>query len=104
MKRFFLTGYYSKERTTGVSEIERIINQTGFIVDFKMFSDISLSLTIEIEERKVDRLCDDLQTIMSLNSFNKLNLNSESECVVFLNITFTKGTGDLKIEVPSIPG
>jgi hypothetical protein len=104
MKNFFWTGYCSKERIVAIREIEEIISAHGFITDFKLFSDIAISIQIESEELKIDKLYTALTDYISLNEFEKLNSDSSDECLVSLNITFTKGTGDLKIEIPSVPG
>lgn len=71
-----------------------------------MFSDMALSLTIEIEEkdiavlyrelRKDIRIAEDLQ--------ENLSMNSKKEWWILLNLTFGKGEGKLKIEIPDVPG
>lgn len=104
MELFYWTGFCSKNRNQAISEIEQIISKHGFITDFKKFSDISISLVIEITERKIDLLYNELFEYMTLYDFNLLSSASENERTILLNITFTKGTGDLKIEVPAVPG
>jgi hypothetical protein len=104
MARLYLSGYCKNERIIGISDIEKIISKYGFILDFKMFSDISISMIIEIEESKVDSLFSDLKNYMNMNDFETLNTDSKKECTVFLNVTFSKGTGNLRIEMPAVPG
>jgi hypothetical protein len=104
MNNIFWTGYCNNERIIAINEIEKIINSHGFIIDFKQFSDISLSIKIEMEELNIDKLYAALKSYMSLNNFEPLNSSSNRERCVFLNITFNKGTGDLRIEVPAVPG
>jgi hypothetical protein len=104
MKNFFWSGYCSKDRIVAISEIEKIVSAHGFITDFKLFSDVAISIQIESEELNIDKLYTSLSDYISLNAFEKLNSDSSDECLVSLNITFTKGTGDLKIEVPAVPG
>ena len=104
MNRFYFTGYYKNERITGISEIKTIINKHGFILDFKMISDISLSMVIETEESKVDLLFADLKRIMKMDDFETLHTNSHKECTVLFNVTFSRGKGDLRIETPAVPG
>lgn len=104
MTNIFWTGYCNHERIVATSEIEKIINSYGYITDFKQFSDISLSIMIELEEFKIDNLFNALKSYMSLNDFEKINSFSNRERLIFLNITFVKGTGDLRIEIPAIPG
>jgi len=38
-----------------------------------------------------------------MDKFEYLNTIAKKERVVYLNITFKKGPGNLKIEVPSVP-
>ncbi|MFO7658300.1 MAG: hypothetical protein R6W78_14670 [Bacteroidales bacterium] len=104
MNRFYLTGYCKNDRITGISNIEEIITKHGFIVDFKMFSDISISIIIEIEDSKVDLLFNDLKKYMKMNDIETLNTDSKMECTILLNVTFSKGTGNLRIKTPEVPG
>ncbi|MFZ4464596.1 MAG: hypothetical protein ACOYN5_12160 [Bacteroidales bacterium] len=104
MKRIFWTAYCYHERIAAIYEIETIINQYGVISDFKRFSDISISFIIELEDRKLDSLYIALQQYLKLNDFEKINSNSNNETVIYLNTTFIHGTGNLKIEIPAVPG
>lgn len=104
MNRYYLTGYYGKERIIGISDIEKSITKYGFIIDFMMFSDISISMIIEIEEFKVNALFDELSSYMKMNEFEIISTDSKRDCIILLNVTFTKGTGDLRIEIPAVPG
>ena len=104
MKNLFWTGYCNNERIIAINEIEKIVNTSGFITDFKQFSDISLSIKIELEESNIDKLYQDLKSYMSLKDFDNLNSTSKRERSVFLNITFTKSKGDLRNEIPNVPG
>lgn len=104
MKSFFWTGYCNVERIIAINEIEKIVSPNGYITDFKQFSDISLSIKIELEESNIDKLYHDLKKYMILDDFDSLNSTSVRELSVFLNITFTKGNGDLRNEILSVPG
>ena len=100
MKNIFWTGFSHDERHHAISKVSKY----GDVVDFHIFSDISLSMTIEIEEFKIDNLYDDLTKIILVQKFEYLNSISKKEIIVYLNITFAKGTGNLKLEVPPVPG
>jgi hypothetical protein len=104
MKNIFWTAYCNKERINAINDIEKIISNYGYIIDFKEFSDISLSLTLEVKELNIDKLFMDLKSYMSLNNFEKINSFSNKDVLIFLNITFIMGTGDLRIEIPAVPG
>jgi len=104
MEKFFWAGFSNDERHAAINKIQRVISRYGDVVDFHLFSDISLSMTIEIEEFKIDKLYDELTEIIGIQKPEYLNSISKKERTVYLNITFAKGTGNLKIEVPSVPG
>lgn len=104
MDTIFWTAYSNDERHAAINKLQHVVSAYGDIVDTTFFSDISLNIKIEIEESRIDGLYDGLRTIVGIDKFEYLNSNSRKERVVFLNITFNKGTGNLKIEVPSVPG
>lgn len=104
MEHIFWTGFSNDERHAAIDKIQGVISKYGDVVDFHLFSDISLSLTIEIEEFKIDELYDELTKIIGIQKPEYLSSISKKERTVYLNITFAKGTGNLKIEVPAVPG
>lgn len=104
MKNIFWTGFSNDERHSAISTITGIINKHGYLVDFKPFSDIALSMVIEVEEARIDTLYDDLAAILPMKPFDPLGSLSPRERTVYLNITFIQGRGDVTQEIPSIPG
>jgi|SRR6056297_1101888 len=104
MESIFWTGFSDDERHSAINKIQSVISKYGDVVDIHFFSDISLSMTIEIEEFKIDKLYDELTKIIGVQKPEYLNSISKKERTVYLNITFAKGTGNIKIDVPSVPG
>ncbi len=104
MENLFWTGYSKEERHSSIDTIKSIVTKHGDIVDFKFFSDISITMVIEIEEFKIDNLYNELAKNIGIDSFHYLNSNSTQERKVFLNITFLKSSGNLNVEIPSVPG
>jgi len=104
MKHTFWTAYSNKNRILTISEIEKMVSVYGYITDFKQYSDISIMIKIEIEELKIDNLYNDLSKYINLDNIEQLSSSSNKERIIYLNITFTTGTGDVRIEVPAIPG
>ena len=104
MENIFWTGLSDNERHSVIDKIQRIVSKYGDIVDVHLFSDVSLSMTIEIEEFKIDKLYDELTKILRVQRLKSLNSISKKERTIYLNITFSKGTGDLRIKVTSVPG
>jgi hypothetical protein len=103
MKRFYWNGISNNERVKAMSEITRLVDKRAAILNFQRFSDISLSLVLEIEACKIPDLYADLEKIMVMDGFNHHFTDSTTECIILLNITFSKSSGDLIIEVPDIP-
>ncbi|GAB3173609.1 hypothetical protein GCM10027291_30220 [Telluribacter humicola] len=104
MEKIFWTGYSKEERHVAINMVKSVVSLYGDIVDFKLFSDLSITMVIEIEELKVDGLYNDLLKITGMEYFECLHSTSRRERRIYLNITFTRGTGNLLIEVPSVPG
>ncbi|WP_026994187.1 hypothetical protein [Flectobacillus major] len=104
MKNIFWTGYTNDERHTAIGKVQQVVSKYGDLVDFKLFSDISLSMKIEIEELNVDKLYDELSHTIGVDNFTYLNSKATKERTVYLSITFSKGTGNLKTEIPAVPG
>lgn len=104
MKRVYWTGYCKQTRLESIRNIENVISKYGFINNFNLFSDISISLIIEIEEKNIDLLYDNLSELIYISDYKKINSTSKLEYYIFLNISFVNGTGNLIIEVPNVPG
>jgi hypothetical protein len=104
MENLFITGYSNEERHSAIISIKAIIANFGDIVDFKLFSDISLTVVIEVQESKIDKLYEALNQYLTMSHFDFLHSISNKERTIYLNISFTQGTGNLNIEQPSVPG
>lgn len=78
----------------------------GFITHFSMFSDLGLGLNLEIEEKDILRLYVRLQSFLSIaeDAPEGLKADSEEEWQIRMHVSFSKGSGDLKVEVPMVPG
>jgi len=103
MKKIYWTGISKDERIKAISEITEIVDRYAIILNFKKFSDIMLSLMLEVDENMLNDLSNDLKKIMIVEGADTNYSDSKLECTVFFSISFTKGTGDLLIEVPNIP-
>ena len=104
LPNIFWSGFTNQERATAILELEKIINQFGFIIDFKPFSDISISLVIEAEESHVNHLYDALIGYLHMKDFDRLHSASSQERTIYLSVTFSKAMGNLKNEIPAVPG
>jgi len=100
MNRLFWTGYCNLDRIFGITEVERIINYYGFIVDFKKFSDVAMSFTIELEEKKLSPLYANLTSLLKITEDAPTKSASTEERTVMLNVSFGHSKGNMKFEVP----
>ena len=103
MKKSYWTGIINREKTEAISEICSAIDKYAIILNFQRFSDISIGLVIEIEESRLRDLFDSLNISMNIEGYDQGLPDSKATCNVMLNVTFTKGTGDLLIAIPDIP-
>jgi hypothetical protein len=104
MRTYFWSIYTNKDRIISISELEETIGNYGYIIDFKQFSDISISIQIEIEFNKLSFLHKQLRVNYSIDNFEPEIEDSKIEVTLFLHVNFLKGTGNLRIEVPAVPG
>lgn len=104
MKRYYWSAISRDERHKAIGEITDTVNRHAIVLNFQRFSDLALSLLLEVEAGKLPALFADLNSILSLNGGDPESTSSANTCLVFLNITFARGTGNLAIEVPEVPG
>jgi hypothetical protein len=104
MKPLFWTGYSNQDRIHAISSIEQSIGAYGYITDYKQFSDISISILIELEEQRIEGLHKALLEKISLDDCEIPLSSSSIERMVYLNITFSQATGNIRVEVPAVPG
>lgn len=104
MKSYFWKAYCHQERWTAIDEIKQIVNKYACIIDFKLFSDVSISFQIELDTPNIPDLYQSLKQYMPLDEIHFSPSPLHSEATIFLNVTFIKGTGNLSIEVPNVPG
>ena len=99
--------FSNENRYEIIENIKNVIsNSDGYIVNFNMFSDLALSLSVEIEENKIQKLHRALSQIINVSELklDNINLESKKDWLIFMNISFGRGKGELKQETPEIPG
>ncbi len=101
MNRYYWTAICFDERNKSISKISSIIDKYAIIINFQRFSDVSIGLTIEIDEDKIRVLYAQLQNILKIEGYESPE-TIVKDSYISLNIIFTKGSGDLEIEVPAI--
>ena len=71
-----------------------------------MFSDVAISFCVEIEESHIDNFHKELSSISNISEIgtDSLSPQSSKEWLIFINLSFSKGKGDLRMVVPEVPG
>jgi hypothetical protein len=99
--------YSSNNRNKAIDAVKGVIfSSGGYIVNFNMFSDLAISISIEIEEKDIEDLHKAFSGILNISDIDldKINVKSNKEWLVLLNISFNKGKGELKRNIPAVPG
>lgn len=95
--------FASGNRNQAIDRIKAaIVESGGSLMNFKLFSDIGMSMIIEIECRSIKNLHTSISRAVTLAE--DPTEVPEGLCYVLLYLSFIEGTGDLQIEVPDVPG
>ena len=100
MKRHYWTAICTEERLKAMADLTRIIDQYATILNFQRFSDVSLSLVLELEANKVSELQIALRQVLLLEGEDVAPTNTTKDCLVLMNVTFARGKGNLEVEMP----
>ena len=103
MHKVYWKGISNDNRIKAISEITAVVDKHGTILNFQKFSDLALSLVVELESSRLNSLHNCLAEILTIDEFNPNTSVFTGMTILFLNVTFLKGTGDLELEVPDIP-
>jgi len=107
MKKFRLKAFASEDRHNIIESVQDIVNDSKcFLISYKMFSDLQMSMYIEMKEHRLLNFYHRLSKKIKLSVFdlNDYDVHSKKTCRVYLNVSFVKGVGNLKVNVPKIPG
>ena len=97
----------NENRNKSIEDIKEIIMKyDGCIMHFNLFSDLAMSLSVETEENKIIELHEALSDRFEINSLNQkiINLKSNKEWLILINLSFSSGKGNLKNTIPNFPG
>jgi hypothetical protein len=103
-EKIFWKGYSSENRNNAIHYIEQSIIKYGYITDYHMFSDLEINFTIEIEESKINDLYTELGKRITMSESDPNISGTPQLHTIFLNVTFSNSTGDLRHTIPSVPG
>ena len=100
-------GFTNDNRHLIIEQIKAAINACdAYIVNFNLYSELSLNLSVVVEGKSIAQLFTSLTPILSMSEQDpgQFDTKASREWTVFVNITFGAGKGDLKSDVPNIPG
>lgn len=106
-KKLNWQAYTNQDRHKILADIKNAITANdAYVVNFNMFSDLALNLSLEIEEHRIHGLHDQLVGICEMSDFDVkiIDHDSKKEWLIFMNISFGKGKGKLKLNIPEVPG
>jgi hypothetical protein len=107
LKKLNWQGYANGNRNLIIDKVKTVINKReAYIINFNTYSDLAISLSLEVEEKSIRPLYDSMTEILTLSDQNldKLDRNSDKEWLVLMNISFGSGKGNMKSAIPNVPG
>jgi|WetSurMetagenome_2_1015567.scaffolds.fasta_scaffold378043_2 hypothetical protein len=103
-KNIYWKGYCHEVRNIAIYNIQQLINKHGYIVSYHMYSDMEISISIEIEERNIGSLYGNLKQYLDMSDNQEIESPAKTERLILFSITFANSTGDMSIESPHVPG
>lgn len=107
VNKLYWEAFATRDRNITIDKMKTVIsNNDGYIVNFNLFSDLALTMTIELPENQIPSLYDDLLnlTIITQTAPETINDHSNKDWWVLLNISFKQGEGNLRSDIPEVPG
>ena len=106
--RFRISSATKEARSLAVERCKGIISQSGGdILDFKMFSNMSLVFQVEIDPSGVKSIVEVLKHAgwyVSLEPEEVSSIVSPQKLQGSVQITFANANGNMRIPVPTVPG
>jgi hypothetical protein len=108
-RHFRLCTVAREPRQSAVTRVEALVQaQRGDILDFKMFSNLSLNLLVELEASGLTALADALQelgwAVELAPEREALRPRGVERLEGTVQVTFPDGDGELIIPLPKVPG
>lgn len=104
MMRVYWTGYCHNERISAIQKLETAVQPFGFITDFRRFSDVAITVFIELPGNQLEQLYTELNSIMDMKEWEPDNNTPTKPCEIALEINFGAASGRLSIDTPAVPG
>jgi len=104
VRRLFWELYVAGDRRAALTEIAEIVTRHGAIVESSLFSDRAASLIVELAAARIPALRAALAQRATVLGPDDAGPEAEGDSYLFLTISFAAGTGDLRREIPRVPG
>jgi hypothetical protein len=101
------SAFTNNERAMSIDKMKSVISKSdAYITHFNMFSDLAMSLTLEIEEKNIFALHQGLTEVFSISKLvgDFRDNHSTKEWFVYIHLSFSKGKGEMKMVIPDVPG
>jgi hypothetical protein len=81
-----------------------ILTNNGSILHHEMFSDLGMSLTIQVVEEHLPALHAELEDLGEIHPPEARYAASSrgAEWTIFMNVSFASGTGDMEHDIPAV--
>jgi hypothetical protein len=108
-REFHLQAIAREAREAAIARTEALVQRHGGdVLDFKMFSDLSINLIVEATGAAVSRIAGELAGLgwsVELEPTPELLASRAADRLEgTLQLTFPQGGGELKITTPAVPG
>lgn len=108
-REFHVQAIAREAREAAISRTESLVQRHGGdVLDFKMFSNLSINLIVELTGAGVVAVVDGLQSLgwnVDLEPTRELLLGRAADRLEgTLQLTFPEGDGALKVVTPAVPG
>lgn len=99
--------YSSDDRYLTLDTIQNMVRHfRGFLMNYQMYSDLQISLYIEMKECRLLNFYHQLKKKVKVSKFDleHFDPHSRATCRVDIVVYFVKATGKLKVNIPEVPG
>ncbi len=113
MDRIFVEAYCGHLKNEIIHKVQKVISENGgWIADHQMFSDKSVTLLIETDHLKLEKIFEDFKMIeLNMNS-NRLNTillgfpqdQNPGKINLYMVINFIDNHSNQQMNIPAVPG
>lgn len=98
----FWKGSVPGNRTEVISKLILISGRYGMVLNSKSYSDLDISLVLEVESVKLQELQSELSGFAAMDYGQDIPSHQKHDVLVHINLSFYTGTGDIEHDVACI--